>query len=91
MLKSQPITNLRTDWAVEANETFKKQIVANDFKSLINYKTVSKATSLSAPTPEHYLPLLYSIALREKTDDLSFFNDAIIGGSFSMTSVIIGK
>lgn len=79
------------DWAVEANETFKKQITENDFKSLINYKTVSKATSLSAPTPEHYLPLLYSIALRERADELSFFNDAIMGGSFSMTSVVLGK
>jgi 4,5-DOPA dioxygenase extradiol len=79
------------DWAIEANETFKKQIIENDFKSLINYKTVSKATALSAPTPEHYLPLLYSIALREKSEELSFFNDAIMGGSFSMTSVMIGK
>ncbi len=78
-------------WALEANDTFKKLITANDFKSLINYKTYSSALKLSAPTPEHYLPMLYSIALRDKTDHLSFFNDAAVGGSFSMTSVVLGK
>ena len=77
-------------WAVEANETFKKQIIENDFKSLINYKTFSTATKLSAPTPEHYLPMLYAIALREKTENVSFFNDASVFGAFSMTSVLIG-
>ena len=77
-------------WAVEANETFKKQIIENDFKSLINYKTFSTATKLSAPTPEHYLPMLYAVALREKTENVSFFNDASVFGAFSMTSVIIG-
>ena len=77
-------------WAVEANETFKKQIIENDFKSLINYKTFSTATKLSAPTPEHYLPMLYAVALREKTENVSFFNDASVFGAFSMTSVLIG-
>jgi 4,5-DOPA dioxygenase extradiol len=79
------------DWALEANDTFKKLITANDFTNLANYKKFSQATSLSAPTPEHYLPLLYSIALRNKKDEVSFFNDAVVGGSFSMTSVLIGK
>lgn len=78
------------DWALEANETFKKLISDNDHKSLINYKSYSKALELSAPTPEHYLPLLYTIALRGKDEQVSFFNDMVIGGSFSMTSVKIG-
>lgn len=78
-------------WAIEANEVFKKQIIENDFKSLINYKTFSKATQLAAPTPEHYLPMLYAISLREKTESVAFFNDANVYGSFSMTSVLISK
>lgn len=78
------------DWALEANETFKKLITQNDYKALINYKTYSKALDLSAPTPEHYLPMLYTIALRGKDEPVSFFNDMVVGGSFSMTSVKIG-
>jgi 4,5-DOPA dioxygenase extradiol len=77
------------DWALEANEKFKTLITENDFKSLINYKTYSKALQLSAPTPEHYLPLLYAIALRGKNENVTYFNDALVAGSFSMTSLKI--
>jgi 4,5-DOPA dioxygenase extradiol len=79
------------DWALEANETFKQLISENEFKSLINYDKYSRALKLSAPTPEHYLPLLYSVALREKDDAVSFFNDQAVAGSFTMTSVLINK
>ncbi len=80
---------LAHDWAIEANENFKSMIDANDVAPLINYQQHSKAFQLSAPTPEHYLPMLYSIALRQKNDKVTFFNDEIVGGSFSMTSVMI--
>jgi 4,5-DOPA dioxygenase extradiol len=83
-------THFGHDWAIEANENFKKLIANNDYKSLVNYQKYSRALQLSAPTPEHYLPLLYSIALREKTEKIAFFNDAVVGGAFSMTSVKIG-
>lgn len=79
------------DWAIEANENFKKLILENDFNSLINYKKYSRAFQLSAPTPEHYLPLLYAIALRGKNEKVSFFNDDFMGSSFSMTSLKIEK
>lgn len=79
------------DWALEANETFKKQILENDVKSLVNYQTFSRATKLSAPTPEHYLPMLYAVALRGKDENVSFFNDMAVGGSFTMTSLLIDK
>jgi 4,5-DOPA dioxygenase extradiol len=78
------------DWAIEANESFKKLIEKNDFQPLINYQKHSRAFQLAAPTPEHYLPMLYSIALREKDENVTFFNDSILAGSFSMTSVKIG-
>jgi 4,5-DOPA dioxygenase extradiol len=79
------------DWALEANETFKKLISENDVKSLVNYKTYSKALQLSSPSPDHYLPMIYSIALRGKNEKVTYFNDAVVGGSFSMTSLLIDK
>ena len=48
------------------------------------------AAALSAPSPEHYLPLLYTAALRERQDDMEIFNDEFAFGSISMTSVLIG-
>lgn len=74
------------DWAMEANESLKQLILINDFKSLIGYKNYSKALQLSAPTPEHYLPMLYAIALRDKNENITYFNDSFLAGSISMTS-----
>ncbi|MEO6189437.1 MAG: 4,5-DOPA dioxygenase extradiol [Saprospiraceae bacterium] len=75
------------DWAIEANEQFKKLIIDRDFQPLIDYKKQGVIFQLSAPTPEHFLPMLYSLSLVDKKDKVSFFNDAITGGSFSMTSI----
>ena len=78
------------DWAVEANTKMKSYITNGDHVSLINYKQHGKAFDLSIPTPEHYLPLLYVLGLKEKNDEVSFFNDKTIMGSIAMTSVKIG-
>jgi 4,5-DOPA dioxygenase extradiol len=78
------------DWAIEANENFKKLIAANDYQPLVHYKKHSRAFQLSAPTPEHYLPMLYAVALRGEREKVSFFNDQVVGGSFSMTAFKIG-
>jgi 4,5-DOPA dioxygenase extradiol len=78
------------DWAWEANEKFKKLILANDHKQLINYKSLGREVELSVPTPEHYLPLLYALALKTENEEVSFFNDKCVMGSLSMTSVRIG-
>lgn len=78
------------DWAVEAGEKMKHYIVEGDHKQLVNYRCHGKAFELSIPTPEHYLPLLYVLALRRENDDVLFFNDKTIGGSVKMTSLKIG-
>lgn len=79
------------DWALEANDRFKKAISENDFKSLINYQSLGRGAQLAVPTPEHYLPLLYTVALRDKNEQVRFFNDVPVAGSFTMTSVKIDK
>jgi len=78
------------EWAQEANEKFKKLILENDHKQLINYKSLGREVELSIPTPEHYLPLLYALALKTENEEVSFFNDKCVMGSLNMTSVRIG-
>ncbi len=78
------------DWALEANERMKKFILDDDHKSLINFSRQGKEFQMAIPTPEHYLPLLYALALKENNESLSLFNDKPVGGSLSMTSVKIG-
>lgn len=50
---------------------------------------LSKAFDLAIPTPEHYLPLLYTLALKEENEKITFFNDKPVAGSLSMTSLKI--
>lgn len=78
------------DWAIEANEKMKEFILNGDHKQLINFRSQGKSFDLAIPTPEHYLPLLYSLALKEETDKVSLFNDKAVAGSLTMTSLKIG-
>jgi 4,5-DOPA dioxygenase extradiol len=78
------------DWANEMNTIFKNKIVDGNHKALIDYETLDKAAKLAIPTPDHYYPMLYALALQDNKDDISFFNDKAVGGSLTMTSVKIG-
>ncbi len=49
------------------NEKFKTLIASGDHTPLIKYETLGQAAKLSIPTPEHYLPLLYTLGLKKKT------------------------
>jgi 4,5-DOPA dioxygenase extradiol len=78
------------DWAIEANEKMKEYILDGDHKQLINYESQGRAFDLAIPTPDHYLPLLYALALQDKDDKVTIFNDKPVGGSLTMTSIRIG-
>lgn len=78
------------DWALEMNAIFKQKISTRNHVDLIAYEKLSKAASLAIPTPDHYYPLLYILALQTDTDAVEFFNDKAVGGSLTMTSVKIG-
>ncbi|MDP1800734.1 MAG: 4,5-DOPA dioxygenase extradiol [Bacteroidota bacterium] len=79
------------DWALEMNNIFKTKILAQDHRALINYESLSKSAKLAIPTREHYLPLLYTLALQEKNETPQFFNDKAIAGSLTMTSVLLSS
>lgn len=78
------------DWAIEANEKMKKFILDGNHKELINFRSQGKAFDWAIPTPEHYLPLLYSLALQDKNEEVKLFNDKAVAGALTMTSVKIG-
>jgi 4,5-DOPA dioxygenase extradiol len=76
------------EWAIKANEKIKELILANNYQSLIDYPILGKEVQLAIPTTEHYLPLLYIMALKQADEEISFFNDKLVMGSLSMTSLI---
>lgn len=77
------------DWAIEANETMKQKILTNDHSALIHYDKMGRAFDMAIPTPDHFLPLLYILALQKPDEKISFFNDKPVAGSLTMTSVLI--
>jgi 4,5-DOPA dioxygenase extradiol len=81
--------NYGYDWAIEARENINDYLLNGNFQPLINFEKQSKAFQLSIPTPEHYLPLIYTLGLKDKSEELSLFNDKLVAGSLSMTSVKI--
>jgi 4,5-DOPA dioxygenase extradiol len=78
------------DWAAEAESKMKKLVSEGDHRELVKYQSLGNEFRLAIPTPEHYLPLLYVLAMQRKDEQPVFFNDKIIAGSIAMTSVKIG-
>jgi 4,5-DOPA dioxygenase extradiol len=84
------VPNYGFDWAVEMNDIFKQKIADGDHAPLLNYESIHKAAKLAIPTPDHYWPLLYALGLQQGKEEIQFFNDALVAGSLTMTSVRIG-
>ncbi len=78
------------DWAQEANEKMKGYILDGNHQPLIDFDKQGHAFDMAIPTPEHYLPMIYALALQEKNEDLMIFNDAAVAGALTMTSFKIG-
>lgn len=82
--------NYGHDWAIEARETVNAFLKKGDYLPLINYQKLAKAVQLAIPSPDHYLPLIYALGLQEKNETVTLFNDKLVAGSLSMTSLKIG-
>ena len=76
------------DWALAADATLRSMIAERRHDELAAYPGRPEA-KLPIPTPEHYLPLLYALALQQTDEQADCFN-VRVQGSISMTSVLIG-
>lgn len=77
------------DWANEADKGLKELILNEEYNKLFDITSQGEIYKLSVPSPEHYNPLMYILGLKEKGENLSFFNDKTVMGSLSMTSIKI--
>lgn len=78
------------DWAMRFEMSARKLMMTGDHEPLVNYETMGRDAMLSAPTPDHYLPLLYVLGTQRPGDAVSFPVEGIDGGSVSMLTVRIG-
>jgi 4,5-DOPA dioxygenase extradiol len=78
------------DWAVRFEHFAREQLLNAQFTPLIEYEKLGRDAMLSAPTPDHYLPLIYVLAQHQPEDPISFPVEGFDGGSISMLTVQIG-
>jgi 4,5-DOPA dioxygenase extradiol len=78
------------DWAVRFETHAREWMERGEHAPLINYESLGRDAALSAPTPEHYLPLLYVLGAQQPGDAVSFPITGVDGGSVSMLSVRVG-
>ncbi len=77
------------EWAEEARTTIGELILKHNHKRLIYYQDEGEAFKLAIPTNEHYLPLLYILAMQHDGDEMLLFNDTSVAGSLAMTSLLL--
>jgi 4,5-DOPA dioxygenase extradiol len=78
------------DWAIEFDERVKRNLTEGNTDDLLNCHNASKETSLSVPTLDHYLPMIFAIAMKIKEDKLEFIYEGFQNRSISMRCFKIG-
>ncbi len=78
------------DWAVEFDEQVKSNLITGNHRDLIRHTNMGKTAFLAVPTLDHYLPMIYALALQEKNEPLTFIYEGFQYGSISMRCFQIG-
>jgi len=77
-------------WAVEFDAWAKQKIDQRDLLALAHYQQGGAAGPLAVPTPDHYIPMLYSLALAEADDDIRHAFEEVSFGGMSMRTFVVG-
>ncbi len=78
------------DWAVEFDEWVKSRLIVRDFESLQNYMSQGKSAALSVPTPDHYIPMMYTLGVVSEKDTLFHDYEMVSHGAMSMRTFRFG-
>lgn len=77
------------DWAIEFDEKVKSDLVHGNHNALLNWENNGKA-AYAVPTLDHYLPMIYVVATRDKNEPLTFTYEGFQNRSISMRCFRIG-
>ncbi len=78
------------DWAIEFDERVKRDLMNRNHADLLDCQNMSRATALSVPTLDHYLPMVFSIGTQDKDDNLEFLHEGFQNRSVSMRCFRLG-
>lgn len=77
------------DWVARVDAAVRTRIVENRHAELADWRSLDPQVALAIPSPEHYLPLLYTLGARRVDDKIHIFNSELFS-TISMTSVMLG-
>ncbi|WHZ18115.1 MAG: hypothetical protein OJF55_000264 [Rhodanobacteraceae bacterium] len=77
------------DWATRFRDRVNALVAQHDHATLCDWRSLGPDAALAIPTPEHYLPLLYVLALQRDDDAIETFNDDVFA-TLAMTSFLLG-
>ncbi len=77
------------DWSQRFLSEMREAILADEPQRVIAFARLGEDAQRSAPTPEHFWPLLYVLGARRPGDQVRLVNDRIEHGSLAMTSLVL--
>lgn len=77
-------------WAVAFDERVKACLLSGDHDALLDLRSQGRDAELAVPTPDHYLPLAYVLALQEEGEAVTFTHEGIQNASISMRCFQVG-
>lgn len=87
-LRQLNFENKAYDWATEFDKKMTVNIDAQNYQGVVDYQKLGSIATSAHPTNEHFLPLLYTLGVADKKDELTYFNEGIDMGSISMRSLL---
>ncbi len=60
-------------WEDEYDRWLVKQIGERNISNLINYQTSHELGLFAAPTPDHFVPVLYSLGAMDEDEEIEYF------------------
>jgi 4,5-DOPA dioxygenase extradiol len=77
------------DWALEFDQVISQAVERDDWQTAVDFQALGEVARLAHPTYDHYLPLLYTLGVKDKTDRLVWFNQGFTRGAISMRSLML--
>lgn len=78
------------DWAEEFDHKIKTNILSGNHQEIVQYEKWGNIARLSHPSNDHYIPLLYSAGLADKSDPVEFIYEGFHHASLSMRCIKFG-
>ncbi len=78
------------DWALDFDNWVGDRLEDQDFAALERYETIGEAGRLAVPTTDHYLPMLYTVGMAHKGEQVKTTFNEVTHGGMSMRSFRVG-